>query len=236
MTETPNGNSLLRASGVGRRVPLTDNWLLRDVDINIECGDRIAIVGPTGSGKTLMLRALTCLDPIDAGEIRWRNELLQGDAIPRFRREAIYLHQRPALFEGTVEDNLRWPFSVRSHGDREYSGETILRLLEQVNRTASFLSQSSRELSGGEAQIVALLRAIQLEPVLLLLDEPTGSLDRESTLLIEKLISAWFEASPNQRATLWVSHDRDQVTRVANRVMSICAGKVTPIELSEHVL
>ncbi len=223
-TIDPQLSTLLLARGVGRREPNSDNWLLREIDINIEGASRLAIVGPTGSGKTLLLRALVHLDPIDVGEILWQGAPLHGDAIPRFRQQAIYLHQRPALVEGTVEENLRLPFTLRGHHQREFSRETVLSLLAQVNRTERFLARSSHELSGGEAQIVALLRAIQLQPTLLLLDEPTAALDDESTQMIEKLVNGWFEPSATERAFVWVSHDKQQVARVADQVVAMSNG------------
>lgn len=221
------GVSLLEARGIGRREPNCDRWLLRDVDVNIEGGSRLAIVGPTGSGKTLLMRALACLDFIDAGEILWQGEPIHGDAVPRFRRQAIYLHQRPALIEGTVEENLRLPFTLRIHRGREFSRERVLSLIGHVNRTGAFLERSSRDLSGGEAQIVALLRAIQLQPALLLLDEPTAALDDESTQMIEQLVSGWFEESPSERAFVWVSHNQKQVARVADRVSAMNDGRLS---------
>ena len=226
MTET-DGISLLEAHGVSRREPNSDNWLLRDIHINIEGGSRLAIVGPTGSGKTLLMRALARLDSIDVGEILWQGEPMHGDAIPRFRQQAIYLHQRPALIEGTVEENLRLPFTLRVHRQRKFSREKVLTLIGHVNRTGTFLERSSRDLSGGEAQIVALLRAIQLQPTLLLLDEPTAALDDESTQMIEQLVNGWFEESSSERAFVWVSHDKQQVARVAARVMAMSDGQLS---------
>jgi putative ABC transport system ATP-binding protein len=217
---------LLEAHRVGRREPSGANWLLRDIDFSIQGGDRVAVVGPTGSGKTLLLRALARLDPICSGEILWRGQSVCGDAIPRFRQQAIYLHQRPALVDGTVEDNLRLPFTFRSH-DGKFSSELINALLAKVNRNESFLRRSTRDLSGGESQIVALLRAIQLQPTLLFLDEPTAALDDESTQRIEQLVVSWFDELPDQRAWVWVSHDKQQVSRVAGQVVAMADGKLS---------
>lgn len=212
---------------MGRRAPKSNDWLLRDVDLTIENGCRLAIVGPTGSGKTLLMRALACLDAIDGGELLWQGQPIRGDAVPRFRQQAIYQHQRPALIEGTVEENLRLPFTFRAHREREFSRDAILSLFEQINRSESILERSSRDLSGGEAQIVALIRAIQLRPMMLLLDEPTAALDDESTRMIEQLVNGWFEESPSERAFVWVSHNNEQVARVANRIMTMSEGRLS---------
>ena len=217
---------LLEARRLGRREPNSENWLLRDICFAIHASDRLAIVGPTGSGKTLLLRALARLDCIDTGEVLWRGEPIRGDDVPRFRQQAIYLHQRPALTEGTVEDNLRFPFSLRVHQQREFRGEDVGSLLAQVNRDETFLNRSVRDLSGGEAQIVALLRAIQLRPIVLLLDEPTAALDVVATQLLETLVTNWFDDSPDDRAVVWVSHDEEQVGRVSDRVVNMSDGQI----------
>ncbi len=222
-----NGTPLLEACGVGRREPNGTSWLLRNVSIVMRAGRRLAVVGPTGSGKTLLLRALARLDAIDAGQVLWHGRPVCGGAVPRFRQQAIYLHQRPALMEGSVEENLRLPFTLRSYGSREFRRDEILSLLERVHRDQTFLDRSSLDLSGGEAQIVALVRAIQLEPTLLLLDEPTAALDEEMTRMIEELVAAWFDRSPDERALVWVSHDRDQVARIADCVVNMKDGCLT---------
>jgi putative ABC transport system ATP-binding protein len=144
--------------------------------------------------------------------------------VPDFRRQAIYLHQRPALFEGTVEDNLRQPFGLRVHRGRRFDREWITGRLRAVGRNADFLERFTRDLSGGEAQIVALLRAVQLTPLILLLDEPTAALDPETAQAAEQLVAAW-RAEDAARATVWVSHNADQARRVADRTLRLVAGR-----------
>src|SRR4051794_35711802 len=99
----PRGKPLLKACGLGRRKPGSEDWLLRSVCVEVSPGNRLALTGPSGSGKTVLLRALAYLDPHDEGSIEWKGRLLRSEAIPAFRKEVVYLHQRPALFEGTVE-------------------------------------------------------------------------------------------------------------------------------------
>ncbi|MBI3838811.1 MAG: ATP-binding cassette domain-containing protein [Planctomycetia bacterium] len=217
---------LLDAQGLGRFVPGTQQWLLRDVSLAVRGGDRLAIVGPTGSGKTLLLRSLALLDPIDEGRVLWLSQTISARLVPAFRSQATYLHQRPALIEGTVEDNLRLPFTFRIHAHQDFDRRRVASMLEMVGRGADFLARSWHDLSGGEAQIVALVRALQLNPTVLLLDEPTASLDASTTQTIERLISHWHERTNGKRALIWVTHDRQQSTRVAQRVVQMNAGKL----------
>jgi putative ABC transport system ATP-binding protein len=215
---------LLDARGLGRRHPSGIEWLLRDVSLTIGPGDRLAIVGPSAAGKTLLLRALALLDRLDTGKVFWRGKVIAPAEVPDFRRRVIYLHQRPALFEGTIEENLRQPFGLRVHRERRFDLGWIIGRLRSVGRNADFLERSTRDLSGGEGQIVALLRALQLTPLILLLDEPTAALDPETAQAAEQLVAAWL-AEDAARATVWVSHNADQAHRVADRTLRLVAGR-----------
>jgi putative ABC transport system ATP-binding protein len=222
---TSPAQPLLDARGLGRRNPGGGEWLLRDISLTICPGDRLAIMGPSAAGKTLLLRALALLDGLDAGEILWLGKSVAAWDVPAFRRQAIYLHQRPVLFEGTVENNLRQPFDLRIHAGRHFDRDWIIDRLRSVGRDADFLEQFTRDLSGGEAQTVALLRALQLTPRILLLDEPTAALDPETAQAAEQLLAAW-QAEDAARATLWVSHNADQARRVAERTLRLAAGRL----------
>ena len=222
------GMPALEACGLGRRHPGGAGWLLEDACLVVPPGDRLAIVGPSGAGKTVLLRALAMLDPLDAGAIRWRGRSIAGDEVPSFRKEVVYLHQRPALLDGTVEADLRHPFSLKAHRDKRYDGERALGLLGRLGRDASFLAKSSRDLSGGEAQVVALLRSILLDPAILLLDEPTASIDGDAARVVEGLVDRWLAEGRGERALIWVSHDLDQARRMAGRALAMQSGRLGP--------
>jgi len=215
---------ILEAINIGRRHPNAEGWLLEDVSLAIDPGERIALVGPSGGGKTLLMRALAMLDPIDAGEIRWRGETVQGSLVPTLRAECLYLHQTPALADDTVSDILKAPFKYRSQKTKSYDESQIISWLKSLGRTESFLSQAARDLSGGERQLVALLRGLQLEPCLLLLDEPTSALDEATSLAVEQLLLDW--QSEKERAFIWISHQPEQATRVAERQVRMKNGRV----------
>ncbi|WP_206028458.1 ABC transporter ATP-binding protein [Thalassoroseus pseudoceratinae] len=215
-------NDLIRRSG--------KQVLLDHVSLTVQPGERIAVVGPTASGKTLLLRSLALLDPLDGGNIVWHGERISHRDISGYRSQVVYLHQRPALMEGTVEANLRFPFSLKIHSARKFDIDALHAWLATLDRDGSFLSKRQRDLSGGESQIVALLRAIQLEPEVLLLDESTSALDAETTTAIEQLIDKWFDQQPDRRATVWVTHDQQQAQRVADRVLEMRVGVLSPRE------
>lgn len=217
----------LHVSEIGRRDPKGVGWLIRDVSLVVEPGQRLAIAGATGAGKTVLLRALALLDRLDAGSIHWRGHLLSGADVPSYRAEVIYLNQRPAIFAGSVEENLRYPYSLEVHRKKSFDRERIVEQLDRLGRHPTFLAKSGRELSGGEAQIVALLRATQLSAAILLLDEPTASLDLETARSIEKLVNDWFCAGQGARSVIWVSHNPEQLGRVADRCFFMRSGRLS---------
>lgn len=221
---------LIKASGLVRNDAKTHKRLLESTDFTLVGGDRIALTGPSGSGKSVFLRALALLDPLEGGSVSWRDKPVSGAGIPAYRRHVSYIAQRPAMLEGTVEDNLRYPFTLKVYQDLTFDRAAAVRLAEQAGRGDRFLDQQSSELSGGEAQIAALIRVLQLQPDVLLLDEPTASLDPESSREIESLVAAWFSgAARDDRAYIWISHDQEQAQRMSERRLTMQAGT-----LSEH--
>lgn len=202
-------------------------WIVRNVSVSISPGERVALVGPTGAGKTVLLRALALLDPLDEGEIFYRGEMIDTATIPLYRSRIVYLHQRPALAPGTVEETLREPFELRVHSRRRFDREGALALLRRTGRDESFLSRGERDLSGGERQLVALLRALFIEPDVLLLDEPTASVDSDTRAELELLVAEWRARSPGSRAWIWVTHDREQARRMADRIVRVDGGRVS---------
>lgn len=219
-------DALLRADGLGRHI--ADDWIWRGVDIDLRAGEQLAIVGPTGSGKSLLLRCIASLDAADEGDVGFDGRPLAAWALPDYRSQVVYLHQRPALWEGTVEDNLRAVFDLAAHCSQEYDRARAVACLSAFDRDEPFLHKSTANLSGGEQQITALVRALGIEPSVLLLDEPSASMDATVTRQVEELIAGWVRESPS-RAAVWTSHDADQVDRVASCTLTLdgAAGPVT---------
>lgn len=208
---------LLRARGLGFAVDGRVLW--RNLEFSLAAGERLALTGPSGSGKTLLLRTLAGLvDPLE-GELFYRGQSVQRWWMPAFRAEVMYLPQRPALPEGSVEAALSAPFSLRVHRGKHFSREATAGFLSRIGRSEAFLGQSCDALSGGEAQCVNVLRAVLLEPTVLLLDEPTASLDAEAAAQVEGLVDEWMAGAG--RACIWTSHNREQLRRVTQRTLTL---------------
>jgi putative ABC transport system ATP-binding protein len=217
---------LLAAKGLGRSHPRSAEWLFRGVTLQVSRGDRLALVGPTGSGKSLVLRALALLDPVDEGEVSWNGQPVADTHVPEFRSQVIYLQQRSPVVEGTVAGNLRIPYTLRVRQDLAFPDDQAVELLAALGKGKDFLDSQTATLSGGERQIVALLRALLATPTVLLLDEPSAALDPSATSALESLVEAWHDVAPTERAYIWVSHDPTQAQRVGKRVLRLEAGRL----------
>ena len=224
---------LIEARGMTRRDAKSGKILLAPTDFSLPAGARIAITGPSGSGKSVFLRALALLDPLDGGSVLWHGQPIPRGAIPRYRRSVAYLRQRPAPAEGTVESLLRYPYTLAVYRDLQFDRAHAAQLAAHAGRGDDFLDKRASELSGGEAQIAALLRVLQLEPDVLLLDEPTSALDPDSTRAIESLVGAWFDAAPAARAYMWISHDPAQAARIGASRITMQAGVLRAANASE---
>jgi len=209
---------LLSVNKIGCRV--NGDWLWRDVSFNVGPGHTVGVSGRTGAGKTLLLRTLVGLQPLQAGEIKFEAKSLQAWHLADLRCRAVYLPQQAVALADTVEADLRSVWTFKRHRTEAFARSAIVDWLGRIDKPESFLNQASAELSGGERQIVALLRAFQLNPKLLLLDEPTAALDPASVQQVEALLRSWVQADA-QRAYLLVSHDPEQRKRLTDTTIRL---------------
>jgi putative ABC transport system ATP-binding protein len=200
----------LSANALGRR--LGARWIWRGLHLELNPGDRGMLVGPSGTGKSLLLRCLCGLDHPDEGQVLYDGRTVLPKDVPSFRSQVLYVQQTPALVQGSVADNVNLPSDFKVHAGSGSLGDLASALFEALDRPADFMTRRASRLSGGEAQLVGLVRALALEPRVLLLDEPTAHLDGGTTRRVEELVSSW--TGGGERAVLWTSHDPAQVERV----------------------
>jgi len=216
--ELSSHHPILCVQNLGRKIE--QQWIWSNLNFQIFPGEQVAVVGASGTGKSLLLRALAGLDAVQAGQISFQGKSIKSWFIPNYRSQIVYLHQRPALWEGTVEQNLQRVYQLAVHRHQIYNRQLILDYLQVLQKPIDFLQRPIRAISGGEGQIVAFLRALQLSPSILLLDEPTASLDAETAHNLEALVAVWQNAD-SRRAYLWTSHDPKQLQRITNRQITL---------------
>lgn len=197
--------------------------LLWPTTFGVDVGDLLVCRGPSGAGKTVLLRALAMLDSAE-GQILYRGTQPRSHEIPRFRARVMYVPQSPAFSDTKVEQALQEPFHWRSHQSRKYDLAAAISTLETLGRDSSMLAARTVDLSGGELQIVAITRALLLDPKVLLLDEPTSALDWETEYRFEKMMQGW--TGQGERAIVWITHRAEQAERLATRRMTVEEGRV----------
>lgn len=186
------------------------------IALELKAEEMVALRGPSGSGKTLLLRTLAGLDLPDAGEIVYCGRRLEEWDMPEFRRKVRYVPQDAAFPAGTVKQSIDLFFRFRIYQDLSVDSADLNRYLELLALPRSFLDKTADHLSGGEKQIVAIIRTLLLKPEVLLLDEPTSNLDEAMTERVEGLLFSWME-SGQDHLLLWTSHDSAQLDRMTGR-------------------
>jgi polar amino acid transport system ATP-binding protein len=233
MTRTVIGTPLVRARNVTKSYGSVE--VLRDFDIDIFTGEIAVLVGPSGSGKSTFLRAVAQLDGIDGGAIVVGDELLgfeQRDDhlvrrtpadVVRQRRKVGMVFQQFNLFphKTALGNVIHAPLKVRKLG-KAAATELGLRLLDQVG-LADRATHYPTELSGGQQQRVAIARALAMEPELLLLDEPTSSLDPE---LVDEVLNVVRDLARGGQTMLIVTHEMSFARDVADRIVFMSEGRV----------
>lgn len=218
MTSPATSGPILRTEHLGRVV--NEKILVEDVTFEVPSGEVLAIVGPSGSGKSSLLRLLNRLDGPTSGTVYVEGIDYRQIEPRELRRKLGLVNQRPYLFPATVEENLR--FGPLQRGEN-LSQETIEQLLARVG-LSGYASRNVANLSGGEAQRVSLARTLANSPLVLLLDEPTSALDETSKREVEATIERIMR---DQGLTcVLVTHDTAQAARLADRALVLEAGRV----------
>ena len=216
--------------------------VLKGINLRIERGDFLAIIGPSGAGKTTIIRLLDLIempsdgrivfDGIDitrASKIRFnarrRMAFVSGKTRLKARRRMAFVQQKPAVFDMSVFANVACGLKFR-HENKKDIRDKVERVLELVGMS-DYRNRNARTLSGGEMQRVAIARALVTEPEVLFLDEPTANLDPASVAKIEGILARII--SERKSALLMTTHDMAQGQRLAGKIGVLIDGEILQI-------
>ena len=201
-----------------------ENWVLKDFSFKMKAGERIAVVGPTGAGKSTFLNVLFRFYPLAKGRVR-----LDGVDIATLNREAYRRHlglvlQDPFLFTGSVLENVRMADETVSRERVEWActqtgADAFIKLLPQTYD--SLIAEGGSNLSTGQKQLLVFARALALDPAVLVLDEATASVDTATEIQIQKALETLLKG----RSSITVAHRLSTITH-ADRILVIKDGRV----------
>ena len=208
--------------------------ILQQISLTVKPGTFLAILGPSGAGKTTLLRLFNGLQSPTEGRIWLEGVPLEKIPVPELRRRVGILFQKPAVFQGTVADNLL--ISRRWNGSLEHVSQAELEtVLQEVGLAPEMLNREARLLSGGEQQRMALARTLLHHPEVLLLDEPTTGLDPQ---LARRLLRRIRQLQTKHSLTvIAVSHDHALMRSCAREVAFLIGGRLLetgPVELLQN--
>lgn len=193
---------------------LDDKPIIRTASGQIRANQIIVLTGASGSGKSLLLKILSSLIVPTSGQIFWQKEAMQTITPVVWRSRINYVSQHSQMITGSILDNLMLPFSLEFYKQHKFDRAWIISALEQLGKADDFINYSADDISGGERQIVNILRHLQLSPPVMLFDEPTSALDDKTTQAMEHLIVQWQVLS--QSSFVVISHSPSQCDRLLN--------------------
>jgi len=225
MTGTQH-STMIAARGLGKRVKTAAGPLniLSGIELDIKCGETVAIVGVSGSGKSTLLGLLAGLDPATSGEVylsHYRLNELDEDGRARVRGQLVgFVFQSFQLLSSlTALENVMLPLELAG---KPAARDQAAQLLSRVGLEAR-LHHTPQQLSGGEQQRVAIARAYSMQPAILFADEPTGNLDSATG---GKIIDLLFELNQERGTTLvLVTHD-DKLSERCDRRILLQGGRI----------
>ncbi len=222
-----DGSPLYRLENVAKSYGAAP--VLEVAELAVWPGEVLGLLGPTGAGKSTLLRLLAGLEAPTRGRICFDNaEVCAGRLSPSARRRIAMVHQRPCLPSGSVRFNVEFGLRIRRVPERAAPALAILRELG----IEDLAEQPVHTLSGGQMHLVALARVLVLRPEVLLLDEPTASLDPGRVARVEETVA---RLQRQYRMTVvWATHNLFQARRVAQRVALVWEGRLIEVAPTEQ--
>ena len=212
--------AILETEALGFSYAYASRPVFNELDLVVREGEFVLVTGVSGSGKSTLLRLFCRLEAYNSGRILFKGKAIETYCPSELRRFIIYVPQIPSMIEGSVEENLVFAFSFRANSDLEKPSEKQLsEMLEAFYLSDVSLRYQAKKLSVGQQQRLALMRALLLEPEILLLDEPTSALDAESSAMVFSIIEE-LNAS-RAKTVVMVTHGTFVPARVKPVVYSV---------------
>lgn len=229
-TPVNNESSSPRLSVQNLSLARNGRSILSDTSLHVFPGEIVCLLGPSGSGKSSLLRCLNRLTEPPANTIFHNNQDIHTLDVLTLRRQVGMVFQKPALFPGTVVKNIQYGPTLQG---KTVATAEIEALLALADLPANYANRSVAQLSGGEAQRVSLARALANQPDTLLLDEPTSALDPAAQRHIEQAILRLRDTLG--LTVLWVTHNVAEATVVADRIYLLLNGRIADEGTPDHV-
>ncbi|MCX8151368.1 MAG: ABC transporter ATP-binding protein [Candidatus Bathyarchaeota archaeon] len=199
--------------------------VLDNVNLQINKGEILALLGPNGSGKTTLLKILAFLETPTFGEVKFQGGTVHAKNAELFRMRSTMVFQKATFFDASVYKNIAYGLKLRRLAENEIRGRVKEALM--LVKLEGFERRSARKLSGGEQQRVAIARAIVLNTPLLLLDEPTANLDPKNVAIVEEVIAA---INRGRGITIVLAtHNMFQAEKLPQRVALINNGQIKEV-------
>lgn len=209
----------LRLDRVSLTASVGSRYLLKDISFAVHAGDRICIIGPSGAGKTSLLRLLNRLNEPSAGTIYLEDRDYRTIPVIQLRQQIPLVQQESKLLGMTVKDALAYPLVLRGL-EKSQIQQRVLYWSEQLRIPQDWLERAEVQLSVGQRQIVAIARALVIQPKILLLDEPTSALDAgRAAQLLQVLANT-------QTTILMVNHQLELAQSFCRRVLYLQDGQL----------
>lgn len=213
----------LRLNQVSLSASVGSQYLLKDISFEVFRSDRIAIVGPSGAGKTSLLRLLNRLIESTAGSIYLENQEYQQIPVIQLRQQVTLVPQESKLLGMTVQEALAYPLVLRDL-PRSQIQQRLSHWIEQLHIPEDWLGRTEVQLSVGQRQLVAIARALVIQPKILLLDEPTSALDAgRASHLVQVLTQL---ATRSQTTILMVNHQLELAQMFCTRILYLQNGQL----------
>ncbi len=197
--------------------------VLKNINLEVNKGDRVVIIGPSGSGKSTLLRTVTYLAKPDSGKIYFNNKLLNNENISLYRQKIGMVFQNFNLFNNlNVMDNIILaPVKLGIYSEKE-ARDKAMDYLNRINLTDKAMVYPS-SLSGGQKQRVAIIRTLMMKPEVILFDEPTSALDPEMVREVQEMM---VELANEGMTMVIVTHEVSFVKKVATRIVFMNEGRI----------